>query len=72
VYDIYIYAIYISIPGFFCDGTRRYSVPGNENKECILCMLALQYHIINHGVPAPSGTFSKERVRMYKNPVNNY
>src|SRR6218665_1844364 len=54
----------------FCDGTSRYGVLGNENKECIFCMLVLQYHIINHGVPAPSGTFSSETVRMYKNPGN--
>ena len=23
--------------GFFCDGTRRYGVPGNENDESIVC-----------------------------------
>ena len=27
-----------------CDCTRRYGVPGNENEECIFCMLVLQYH----------------------------
>jgi len=29
-------------------------------------MLLLQYHTISHGVPRPFGTFSRERVRMYK------
>jgi len=53
------------VQGFFCDGTRA---PGNESEECIFCMLVLQYHIINHFVPGPSGTFSRETVKMYKNP----
>src|SRR6218665_4148547 len=52
--------------GLFCDGTRQYGVPGNENEECIFCMLVLQYHIINLVVLGPSGTFSRETVRMYK------
>ena len=56
--------------GFFCDSTRRHRVSGNENEECIFCMLLLRYHKINHGVPGPSGTFSRETVRMYKNPGN--
>src|SRR6218665_2971192 len=37
-------------------------------KECIFCMLVLQKHIINHCVPRPSGNFSRQTVRMYKNP----
>ena len=31
-------------------------------------MLVLHDHIINHGVPAHSGTYSRETVRLYKNP----
>jgi len=54
--------------GFFCDGTCWYGIPGNENEDCIFCMLVLQYHIINHGLPGPSGTFLRETVRMYENP----
>ena len=27
--------------GFFCDGTRRYGIPGNENDESIVCMSVL-------------------------------
>jgi len=23
----------------FCDGMCRYGIPGNENEECIFCML---------------------------------
>ena len=49
---------YALVQGFFYDGTRRYGVPGNENEECIFCMLVLQYQIINRGVLGPSGTFS--------------
>ena len=57
---IYIYLVYTHVhiciiyTGLFCDGMRQYGVPGNENEECIFCMLVLQYHIINHGVLAPS------------------
>ena len=25
----------------FCEGTRQYGVPGNENEECIFCTLVL-------------------------------
>jgi len=32
---------YIYDQGFFCDGTRRYSVPGNENDESIFRMSVL-------------------------------
>ena len=33
IYAQYIYMQYIQ--GLFCDGTRRYGVPGNENDENI-------------------------------------
>ena len=28
------------LQGFFCDSTRRYGVPGNENDKSIVCMSA--------------------------------
>jgi len=38
------------------------------NVYFIMLVGLLQYRIINHGVPGPFGTFSRETVRMYKNP----
>jgi len=56
---------------FFCDGTRRYSVPGNENEECTILhvSIVISYNnIMTYRDLKNSRTFSRETVRMYKNP----
>ena len=50
-----------------CAGTAYREM---KMRNVYFIMLVLQYHIINHGVPGPSGTFSRETVRTYKNPGN--
>ena len=58
--------------GPFCDGTRRYGVPENENEECIFCMLSVvlsYYYIVfiyllyYHGNPPH---FLKKKIKKVK------
>ena len=50
--------------GHFCERTRRKAYREIKMRKVYFCMLVLQYHVINHGVPGPSGTFSRETVRI--------
>ena len=66
---IYIYIKYCgACLGLFFDGTHWYSVPGNENEECIFCMLVMQYHYNKSWYTGNFRDLSRETVSMYKTP----